>query len=97
MTNQEKAKPIGPWVNPNERITVNFTDMTGLNAQVAGCTENVVHLIFQEAFPHMKERVTIPLGNVTVQEDHGHYTRDPTTPLQWRLRLRIDQPRPEGV
>ncbi len=34
MTNQEKAKLIAPWVNPAERITVDFKDVTGLNAEV---------------------------------------------------------------
>jgi hypothetical protein len=97
MTNQEKAKQIAPWINPAERITVDFNDMRGLNAEVSGCTDNVVSLIFQEAFPHMKEHVTIPLREVQVEEDPGHYTRDPDAPLQWRLRLRINQNRPEGL
>ncbi|MEO8325982.1 MAG: hypothetical protein ABI618_09040 [Nitrospirota bacterium] len=98
MTNQEKAKLIAPWVNPAERITVDFKDVTGLNAEVFGCTESVVYLLFQEAFPHMKEQITIPLAEVRVDKDHEHYTRDPDAPvLQWRLRLRVDQNRPEGL
>lgn len=98
MTNHEKAKLIAPWVNPAERITVDFKDVTGLNAEVFGCTENVVYLLFQETFPHMKEQITIPLAEVRVDKDHEHYTRDPEAPvLQWRLRLSVDQNRPEGL
>lgn len=97
MTSQEKANLIQPWINPEERISVDFSDVRGLNAIVEGCTENVVHLIFQETFPHLKERVTIPLRMVTVDEDPYHYTRDPNTPIQRRLRLRVKQNRPEGL
>ncbi len=43
MTNQGKANLIAPWVNPAERVTVAFKDVTGLNAEVFGCTENVVY------------------------------------------------------
>ncbi|HNP59675.1 MAG TPA: hypothetical protein PKM72_02480 [Nitrospirales bacterium] len=97
MTNHEKAKLIAPWINPAERVTVDFKDEIGLNAEVFGCTENVVHLLFQEAFPHIKEQITIPLREVEVGEDHGRYTRDPDTPLQWRLRLQVNRNRPEGM
>ena len=97
MTNHEKAKLIEPWINPAERVTVDFNDVTGLNAEVFGCTENVVYLLFQETFPHMKEQITIPLRAVQVEEDDTHYTRDRDAPLQWRLRLRVNQNRPEGI
>lgn len=97
MTNQEKADLIQPWINPDERVSVDFTDVKGLNAMVEGCTENVVHLIFQESFPHVKERVTLPLRLVTVDEDPYHYTRDPDTPIRRRLRLQADQKRPDGL
>lgn len=93
MTNEQKAELIKPWINPEERVTVDFQDAQGLNAQIAGCTNNVVHLIFQEVFPHMKERVTIPLRKLEVDEDPFHYNRDPTAPIQNRLRLRVDQNR----
>jgi len=95
MTDSEKSALITPWINPEERITVDFTDARDLNAQVSGCTEHVVHLIFADSFPHMKDNVSIPLRNVEVGEDRNHYTRDPKTPLQWRLRLRVNQKRPE--
>ena len=97
MTNHEKAEMIKPWVNPEERISVDFEDAKGLNAIVEGCTENVVHLIFQEPFPHVKERVTLPLRLVTVDEDPYHYTRDPDAPIQRRLRLRVEENRPDGL
>ncbi len=97
MTNPQKAELIVPWINPEERITVDFTDVQGLNAQVSGCTKNVVHLIFADTFPHMKDRITIPLRHVQVGEDRYHYTRDPKSPLKSRLRLRIKQQRPDGM
>ena len=97
MTNQQKAEQIKPWINPEERVTVDFTDVRDLNAEVSGCTDNVVHLLFQEAFPHIKERMTVPLRNVHVEEDPFHYTRDPDSPIQSRLRLRIDQKGPKGL
>ena len=97
MTNPQKAALITPWINPEERITVDFADVKGLNAQVAGCSQQVVDLTFQDSFPHMKNRIAIPLGKVQVGEDRRHYTRDPNSPLQWRLRLRIDQKRPDGL
>lgn len=95
MDNKDKADLIKPWINPEERVTVDFNNRSGLNAQIDGCTNNVVHLIFQEVFPHMKERVTIPLRNVEVDEDPFHYNRDPTTPIRNRLRLRINQTYPD--
>ncbi|GJL70097.1 MAG: hypothetical protein NPIRA06_27320 [Nitrospirales bacterium] len=49
MTKQEKAKSIAPWINPAKWITVVFNDVTGLNAEVFGCTDS--YLLFQEAFP----------------------------------------------
>lgn len=97
MTNQQKAELITPWINPEERVTVDFEDVQGLNAEIAGCTQNVVHLLFQEAFPHMKKQVTIPLRKIQIEEDPYHYTRDPDVPIQARLRLRIHQNRPEGL
>ncbi len=98
MNNPQKAELITPWINPEERISVDFTDVQGLTAQVLGCTENVVHLSFLEGFPHMKDRVTIPLGKVQIGEDRGHYTRDPKSPLQWgRLLLRVDHKHPDSL
>ena len=97
MDNQRKADLLKPWINPEERITVDFKDAQGLNATIAGCTDHVVHLIFQEAFPHMKEHLTIPLRHVEVDEDPYHYNRDPTTTIRNRLRLRIAQNRPEDL
>ncbi len=90
MTNREKAERIKPWINPEERVTVDFQDVQGLNVEVMGCTEHVVHLILQKPFPHMKERITVPLRMVEVEEDPYHYTRDPDSPIQNRLRLRVD-------
>jgi hypothetical protein len=93
MMNEQKAGLIKSWENQEERMTFDFHDAQGLNVQIAGCTNNVAHLIFQEVFPHMKERVTIPLRKVEVDGNPFHYNRDPTVPIHNRLRLRIDQNR----
>ena len=44
MTNEEKLEAIRPWVDPEERITVNFLDEQGLNAEVTDCNDIVVDL-----------------------------------------------------
>jgi|GEM_PF-2057373 len=44
MTNEEKLRAIRPWINPEERVTVNFLDQTDLNAEVTGCNDELVDL-----------------------------------------------------
>lgn len=44
MTNEEKVKTIHPWIDPEERVTVHFLDEQGLNAEVTGCTTELVDL-----------------------------------------------------
>ena len=44
MTNEEKMKAILPWIDPEERVTVNFLDEQDLNAEVTGCNDVLVDL-----------------------------------------------------
>jgi len=95
MTNQEKQKKIIPWINPEERITVDFLDAQDLNAEVTGCSDQSVDLSIETHVMHMKQRIAVPLRRVIVSEDPSHYTRDPERPLKHRrLMLVIDSTRP---
>ena len=96
--NQDKARLIRPWVDPAERVTVDFLDVSGLNAEVLACSDHVVRLGLETRFPHYRQKVTVPLGRVTVSEDHSRYTRNPDKPLQYgRLWLIIDRERPQAL
>jgi len=98
MENEAKSSAIRRWIDPDERITVDFDDARDLNAEVKGCTTEIVSLALETAFPHLRQNVTIPLGEVEVGEDRGKYTRDPEKPLQHaRLRLTIHQKRPQLI
>ena len=95
MTNKKKQKHICPWINPEERITVNFLDAADLNAEVRGCTDLLVDLSIETYVPYMRQNIAVPLRQVTVSEDFSHYTRDPKRPLQQqRLMLGINKNRP---
>ena len=95
MTNEEILKAILPWINPEERITVDFLDEQGLNAEVTGCNDELVDLSLETRVPHVKQHVSIPLRCVEVSEDPSHYTRDPDRPLKLsRLMLLINDKRP---
>jgi hypothetical protein len=95
MTNEEKEQLIRPWIDPEERITVNFLDAPDLNAEVTGCTKRLVDLAIETHVTHMKQHLSLPLSQVGVSEDFSHYTRDPERPLQSsRLMLVIKEKRP---
>jgi hypothetical protein len=95
MDNREKAQALRTWVNPEERVTVDFDDERNLNAEVTGCNEEVVDLALETAFPHVRQEVSIPLGHIEIGEDRGKYTRDPDQPLRHgRLRLMVHERRP---
>ena len=95
MDTLEKAGLIQPWINEEERVTVDFVNEKDLNAKVIDCTDQVVELELETAAPHMKQRLILPLREIQVGEDRSHYTRDPDTPLhRSRLRLTVDQDRP---
>ncbi len=97
-TNQEKVRAIRGWIDPDERVTVDFLDERNLNAEVVDCTDEIVELAVDTPVPHLRQKVNVPLRQVTVGEDPWHYTRDPTKPLRRsRLRLIIDHARPRGA
>ena len=96
--NEQKSAAIRKWINPNERITVQFDDQRDLNAEVTGCTDHVVSFSLDTAVPHIRQDVTLPLSAVEVSEDFSHYTRDPDRPLKReRLMLIAHGKRPEVV
>jgi len=98
MTNEEKEKSIRPWIDPEERVTVNFLDVPDLNAEVTSCTNLVVDLSIETDVTHLKQHISVPLSQVEVSEDFSHYTRDPDRPLQHqRLMLVINEKRPSVI
>ncbi|CUS35247.1 hypothetical protein COMA1_20189 [Candidatus Nitrospira nitrosa] len=94
----EKLALITPWINPEERITVQFDDQGDINTVVADCTEQLVDLELETPVPHMRQKLSIPLSELDVSEDPTHYTRDPDKPLQFkRLLLIVKGKRPAIV
>ncbi len=95
---REKAAIIRKWINPEERVTVQFDDQRDLNAEVTACNEQVVDLALETTIPHLRQEITVPLSDVELTEDHSHYTRDPEQPLKRkRLMLVIKGKRPPVV
>ena len=98
MDNATKLEVIRQWIDPLERVTVDFLDEKDLSAVITGCTREHVDLAIQTRFPHLKQHVCVPMGKVVVGEDQTHYTRDPEKPLRYgRLRLMIHQKRQQWV
>ena len=81
-SNEQKAAAIRKWIDPEERITVQFDDQRDLSAEVTACTDQVVSLSLDTAVPHMRQQITLPLSALEVSEDFSHYTRDPERPLK---------------
>lgn len=100
-TNRPKMEAIRPWMNPEERISLDFEDTFNLNAEVVDCTEQVVTLRLEASgleIPHHYQDVVIPLREVTVTEDPTRYTRNPDAPLRYgRLKLIVRNKRPAVV
>ena len=61
-SNKQKAATIRKWIDPEERITVQFDDQGDLSAEVTGCTDQVVSLSLDTAVPHMRQESTLPLS-----------------------------------
>jgi hypothetical protein len=96
MENEDKAKVIRQWIDPEERITVDFEDEKDLNAVVTGCTTVTIDLALETSFAHLRQEITLPLREVEIGEDRARYTRDPEKPLRHeRLRLTVHQKRPQ--
>ena len=97
-TNKQKAALIKKWIDPDERITVQFDDQRDLSAEVTACTDQIVSLSLDTAVPHMRQEISLPLSSVQVAEDHTHYTRDPERPLERKRMMLIARgKRPEVV
>ena len=98
MSRADKLALIAPWINPEERITVQFDDQRNINAEVLDCTERLVDLKLETTVPHLEQKLSLPLSEVEVSEDPTHYTRDPDKPLQMkRLLLIVKGKRPPIV
>lgn len=98
MSNLEKVAVIARWIDPEERVTVQFDDQRDLNAEVTGCSEQLVDLALETDVPHMRQEISLPLSDVELAEDHSHYTRDPERPLKLkRLMLVVKGKRPAIV
>ena len=98
MSHADKVALITPWINPEERITVQFDDQRDLNTMVTGCSERLVDLELETNIPHLPQKLSIPLSEIEVSEDPTHYTRDPDKPLRFkRLLLIVNGKRPPIV
>ena len=97
-SNAQKAAAIKKWINPEERVTVQFDDQGDLSAEVTDCTEQLVSLSLDTTVPHMRQEISLPLSSVEISEDYSHYTRDPDHPLKRkRLMLIVSGKRPAVV
>jgi hypothetical protein len=90
-SNSQKAATIKQWIDPEERVTVRFDDQGDINAEVTGCTDQLVSLSLDTAVPHLRQEISLPLRAVEVAEDFSHYTRDPSRPLQRKRLMLIAQ------
>ena len=98
MDSAEKAASIRQWINPEERVTIDFEDEHDLNAEEIGCDGQTVTLLLETAFPHYKQHLTLPLSMISVGEDKTRYTRDPDKPVHYgRLRITVHEARPQAV
>ncbi|HSA84668.1 MAG TPA: hypothetical protein VLE46_00685 [Nitrospira sp.] len=98
ISRADKAALITPWINPEERVTVQFDDQRDINTIVTGCSERLVDLELETNIPHIRQKLSIPLSEVEVSEDPTHYTRDPDKPLEFkRLLLIVKGKRPPVV
>lgn len=87
-SNKQKAAAIRKWIDPEERITVQFDDQRDLSAEVTGVSDQLVSLSLDTAVPHLRQEISLPLSTVEVSKDLSHYTRDPERPLK-RERLML--------
>ncbi len=98
MESSDKAAAIRQWIDPEERVTVDFQDERDLNAEVIECDGLTVTLLLETAFPHYRQHLTLPLSMILIGEDKGHYTRNPDKPIQYgRLRITVNEARPQAV
>jgi hypothetical protein len=87
-SNREKAAAIRKWIDPEERITVQFEDQRDLSAEVTEVSDQLVSLSLDTSVPHVRQEISLPLSAVEVSKDVSHYTRDPERPFK-RERLML--------
>ena len=98
MDSRAKLEAIREWVDPQERVTVDFLDEKGVTAVITECTNEYVVLSLEPRFLHLRQHLCVPMRQVEVGVDQTHYTRDRERPLRYsRLRLMIRQSRPQWV
>ncbi len=97
MSRADKLALITPWINPEERITVQFDDQRDINSEVIACTERLVDVALETTVPHLRQKLSIPLSQIEVSEDPSHYTRDPDKPLQFKRLLLIIKGKRPGI
>ena len=98
MENAAKYEMIRQWIDPEERVTVDFLDEKNLSAMVTECTSDHVDIAIQTKFPHLKQHISVPLSDVELGEDRTKYTRDPDKPLHYgRLQMFLNLKRPQWV
>jgi hypothetical protein len=96
MDSSNKTSIIRRWVDPEERVTVDFDNERDLNGMVVDCDGQTVTLLLETVVPHYKQHLILPLSMLSVGEDKTHYTRNPDKPLrQGRLRLTVHENRPQ--
>ncbi len=94
-SHSEKTAVIRKWIDPEERVTVQFDDQRDVSAEITGCSEQLVDLRLDTRVPHVHQDISVPLSNVELSEDLSHYTRDPDRPLKRkRLMLIVSGNRP---
>ena len=62
---EQKAAEIAQWIDPNERITIQFDDQRDLSAEVTGCTDHLVSLSLDTAVPHIRQHVSQKTCRIT--------------------------------
>ncbi|HJT19336.1 MAG TPA: hypothetical protein VJ746_02620 [Nitrospira sp.] len=98
ISQSDKTTAIRKWIDPEERVTVQFDDQRDINAEVTGCNEQLVDLRLDTRVPHLRQDISLPLSDVEVSEDLSHYTRDPDRPLKRkRLMLVVKGKRPPVI
>jgi len=60
MDKTTKLEAIREWIDPEERVTVDFDDENDLEAVVTGCTIEHVDLSIQTHFPHSSKPSVSP-------------------------------------
>ena len=54
MDSHEKVMTIRRWIDPEERITVDFEDERDLNAEVIECESQTVTLLLETSIPALQ-------------------------------------------